>query len=125
MKLYYYLNNILVKGQIYYSILLIDISILFILKKDKELRLYIDYRSLNIVIIKNKYLLSLIIKILDYLYSVKQFLKLDFKDIYYYIYIKYNNEQKIAFYIYYNYFKYFIILFKLANTPIIFQIYIN
>ena len=44
------------------------------------------------VIIKNRYLLLLIIKILDRLYSIKRFLKLNLKNIYYYIYIKYSNK---------------------------------
>ena len=41
--------------------------ILFIKKKDSTLRLYIDYRNLNLVIIKNYYLLSLIDESLNYL----------------------------------------------------------
>ena len=77
------------------------------------------------MIIKNRHPLPLIIKILDCLYGAKWFLKLDLKDVYYCIYIKYSNKQKIVFYIYYNYFKYLIILFRLANAPAIFQIYIN
>ena len=35
------------------------------LKKDSGLRLYIDYRGLNKVLIKNRYLLPLILEILD------------------------------------------------------------
>ena len=41
--------------------------ILFIKKKDSTLRLYIDYRNLNLVIIKNHYLLSLISESLNHL----------------------------------------------------------
>ncbi len=39
--------------------------------------------------------------------------------------IQENNKWKIVFRIYYKYFKYYIILFKLLNTLIIFQVYIK
>jgi hypothetical protein len=42
---------------------LIKYLILFILKKDGGLRLYIDYRKLNEIIIKNGYPLLLIYKL--------------------------------------------------------------
>ncbi len=87
-----YLNNILVKDLIKDLILSIDISILFVLKSNNRLYLYIDYKSLNTIIIKNCYLLFLITKILDYLYKTKYFTILDLKNIYYCICIKYNNK---------------------------------
>ena len=55
---------------------------------DRGLRLYVDYRGLNTITIKNRHLLPLITEILDRLSSTKVFLKLDLKDIYYYIRIK-------------------------------------
>ncbi|OCK90557.1 uncharacterized protein K441DRAFT_731734, partial [Cenococcum geophilum 1.58] len=47
------------------SKLLVGTLILFILKLDRTIRLYIDYYSLNKIIIKNYYLLLLVSKILD------------------------------------------------------------
>ena len=44
---------------------LIKHLILFVLKSDKSLRLYIDYKALNNITIKNSYLLSLILKLQD------------------------------------------------------------
>jgi hypothetical protein len=41
------------------------VLILFILKLDRTIRLYINYRGLNKVIIKNRYLLLLVSKMLD------------------------------------------------------------
>ena len=67
-------------------------SILFIFKKDDELRLYINYKKLNAMIIKNRYLLFLIIKTLNRLCGVKTFIKLNLKNVYYKIRIKKNNE---------------------------------
>ena len=87
MKLRYYLNKALIKGQIKYFKSPIRLPILFILKKDRGLYLYINYYKLNKITIKNRYSLPLISKILDYLNRVKVFIKLNLKDIYYYIYI--------------------------------------
>jgi hypothetical protein len=53
------------KGWIRPSKSLAGILILFILELDKTIRLYIDYRGLNKVIIKNHYLLLLVSEILD------------------------------------------------------------
>ena len=63
--------------------------ILFILKKNKKLRLYVDYRRLNTITIKNRYL---IIEALNRLYDVKIFSKLNLKNIYYRIRIKMSDE---------------------------------
>ena len=53
------------KGQIRPSKLLVGVPILFILKLDRTIRLYIDYYGLNKIIIKNRYLLLLVSKMLD------------------------------------------------------------
>ncbi len=84
------------------------------------LYLYINYKTLNKIIIKNYYLLLLINKILIRLVNIKYLIKLDLKDIYYYLYIRKDNKQKIIFYIRYSYFKYIIIPFKLINIPTLF-----
>ncbi len=53
------------------------------------------------------------------------FIKLNLKNAYHCIRIKKDNEWKITFYIYYNYFKYIIMSFKLINVSATFQVYIN
>ena len=90
--LYLYLQDIIRKYWIRPSISPIIIPILFILKKDKGLRFYINYYRLNKVIIKNRYPFPLINKTLNRLVKAKIFTKLNLKDIYYYIYI-YNNYK--------------------------------
>ncbi|KAF2185720.1 hypothetical protein K469DRAFT_574959, partial [Zopfia rhizophila CBS 207.26] len=47
--------------------------------------LYVNYRSLNKVTKKNYFTLLLISKILDCLVNLIRFIKLNFKDTYYYI----------------------------------------
>ncbi len=99
--------------------------ILFILKLDDLLRLYIDYRALNKVIIKNRHPLPLINKLINRLSDVKIYIKLDLRDIYYRIRIKKEDEWKITFRTRYGFWEYMIIFFGLINVSVIFQVYIN
>ncbi len=59
------LEELLEKGYIQRLISPAGASILFIFKKDKNLRIYVDYRGLNKIIKKNRYPLSLIEKTLN------------------------------------------------------------
>ena len=61
-------------------------------KKNDELRLYIDYYNLNIIIIKNRYTFSLIFETLNHLCESKIFTKLNLKNIYYKLHIKIDDE---------------------------------
>jgi len=51
--------------------------VFFIKKKDGSLWLVQDYWALNSIIVKNKYLLPLISKLVSQLYGAKYFTKLD------------------------------------------------
>ena len=97
----------------------------FVFKKNDELRLCVNYRKFNAIIIKNRYSLFLITEILNRLYEFKCFIKLNFKNVYYRIRIKIDNKWKITFRIRYNHFEYQIIFFELINVSTIFQVYIN
>ena len=55
-----YLNDNLIKGFIRLSKFLVVSLVLFARKLDDDLRLCVDYRALNVIIIKNRYSLSLI-----------------------------------------------------------------
>jgi hypothetical protein len=87
-----YLNKNLKKKYIQYFINPTKIPILFILKKDGSLRLYIDYRNLNKITIKNRYSLSLVRKIQNRFNGTAVYTKLDLKKIYYKIRIKKGDE---------------------------------
>jgi hypothetical protein len=71
--------------------------LLFIGKKDAILRLYINYRELNVVTILNRYLISLIFKILNRLKKAKIFTKINLYNIYYLIKIKEGHKYLTAF----------------------------
>jgi len=89
---------------------------MFVPKKDSSLYLYVDYRRLNIVIIKDRCSLPLISKTLDYLYNVRYFIALDLKDTYNYIRIKDGDEWKTTFRSRYRHFEYLVMPFRLTNT---------
>ena len=57
-------------------------SILFIFKKDERLRLCVNYKDLNVIIIKNHHFLLLITKTLNRLCEIKRFIKLNLKNVY-------------------------------------------
>ena len=62
--------------------------ILFVKKPDGSFWLYVNYRDLNYIIIKNVYFLPLIDESLDWLGSVKSFIRLDWTSIYHRMYIQ-------------------------------------
>ena len=72
--------------------LLVKYSVLFIPKKSGQFRLCIDYRQLNSIIKKDKYLLLLISEIQDKIRNAKIFTKINLKWAYHQIKIKESNE---------------------------------
>ena len=69
-----------------------DAPVLFVLKKNENLHLYVDYKELNVIIIKNQHFLSLIQKTMNRLIEMKKFIKLNIQHVYNMIHIKKNNE---------------------------------
>ena len=66
-----YLDKNLKKNFIRETKMTAEFFILFILKKDKKLKLCINYRKLNVIIIKDKYPLPNIKKLQNYLIETK------------------------------------------------------
>ena len=99
--------------------------ILFIQKKDGSLRLYVDYRGLNNLTIKNCYSLLLISELPDRLGCTKRFTQLDLINAYHRIRIREGDEWKTAFQTQYGYFEYQVMPFGLFNAPASFQGYVN
>ena len=67
-------------------------SMFFVFKKNNNFRFCVDYKKLNALIIKNKCSLSLIDKTLNCLVNAAYFIKFDFKNAYYRIKIRKNDE---------------------------------
>ncbi len=120
-----YLNDVLAKEWIKHFVSSTDASILFIFKKNNNLHLCMNYRDLNKITVKNRHSLPLISETLDRLNKIKQFTKLDLKNVYHCLRIQHEDEWKTTFCTHYDHFKYMIMSFNLINMFIIFQTYIN
>jgi hypothetical protein len=92
-------------------------STLFIEKKDKELRLCVDYRLLNAATIKNKYPLPRINIMFDQLAGAQLFSKIDLHSGYHQIKIHAKDIPKTAFTTRYCLYEYLVISFGLMNAP--------
>ena len=101
-------------------------SVFFVPKKDvNDLRLVVDYRTLNEVTIRDSYPLPLINDMLENLSKGVVFSKLDFRSSYNLIRIKEGNEYKTAFTCKYGHSEYLVMPFGLKNAPAVFQHFIN
>ena len=89
------------------------------------MRIYINYRKLNDITIKNHYLLLNITELQDRLAYAKMFIVLDLRDGYHLIRIKVRDKQKIVFRIRYGHYEYTIMPFRLTNALVTFQTLIN
>jgi hypothetical protein len=98
---------------------------LFVKKKDESLRLCVDYRPLNAVTIKNKYLLPRIDVLFDQLVGAKVFSKIDLGSGYHQIKIRASDILKTAFSTRYGLYEYLVMSFGLTNALVYFMYLMN
>ena len=99
--------------------------ILFVFKKDETLRLCIDYRKLNEIIIKNRYSLPNINELQNQLSKAIFFTKLNLRGVYNLIRMKIEEEWKTTFRTRYEHYEYTIMSFELINASTTCQEMIN
>ena len=92
-------------------------SILFSKKKDKILRLCIDYRQLNRVMIKNRYPLPRINDLFYQLRGARVYYKIDLHTSYHQLRIRETDIPKISFMMRYEHFEFTMMPFGLTNVP--------
>ena len=120
-----YFDNNLAKGFIRLSSFPAAVPIFFVRKLGKGFRLYVNYRSLNAITIKNRYPLSLVKETLNLICGAVIFIKLDVVVAFYNLRMKLSKEYKIAFRLRLGLYEFLVMLFGLANAPSSFQAFIN
>ncbi|GBG61569.1 hypothetical protein CBR_g22366 [Chara braunii] len=115
------LDDLLEKGWIRPSSSPYGAPILFVRKKNKDLRLCIDYCKLNTQTVKNVGPLPRIDDLLERLGGAKFFSKLDLKSGYHQLEIRQEDRYKTAFKTRYGHFEWLVMPFGLTNAPATFQ----
>jgi hypothetical protein len=98
---------------------------LLVKKKDQSLRLWVDYRPLNAIIVNNKYLFPHIDILFDKLASIEVFYKVDLHSGYHQIKIRPEDVPKTAFSTRYGLYEYLVMSFGLTNAPAYFMYLMN
>ena len=100
------IQELLDKGFIRPSTSLWGALVLFAKKKDKTLRLGIDYRQLNRVTIKNQYPLSKIDDLFDQLRGARVYSKIDLRTSYHQLRVREEDIPKTTFRMWYGHFEF-------------------
>ena len=119
------LKELLEKGFIQPSVSPWGAPVLFVKKKDGTLRLCIDYRQLNKLKIKNKYLLPRIDDLFDQLKCASIFFKIDLRSGYHQLRIKDVDVNKTTFRMRYGHYEFLVMSFGLTNAPAAFMDLMN
>jgi len=124
-KIKKYLIEHLNKEFIFFSFASYISLILFIKKKDDSLRFCINYRKLNALIKRNRYSLSLIDETLAHIQESKYLIRLNIIVAFNKLHMHSDNEDLTIFIIFFDSYKYHVMLFKLINESTFYQHYMN
>ena len=101
------------------------LSILFAIKFNEQLCLCVNYRRLNQITKRNRYLISFIENFLTKMQNCKYFIKLNIIFVFNKLRINENNEKLIIFVIFLKSYKYKILFFEFTNDLTNWQHYMN
>jgi len=117
------LEELLEKQLIRPSVSLWGAPVLLVKKKDGSIKLCVDYRQLNKVMIKNRYPLPRIDDLMDQLVGAEVFNKIDLRSGYHQIRVKAEDISKTAFRT--RHYEYSVMPFGVTNAPCVFMEYMN
>ena len=115
------IHDLLDKGFIKPSVLAWGAPVLFVKKNDGTIRMCINYRQINQMTIKNKYLLLRIDQLFDQLKGAAYFLKIDLQSRHHQIRVRDQDVQKTAFRTRYGHYEFLVMSFDLTNAPTVFM----
>ncbi|GJW01999.1 putative reverse transcriptase domain-containing protein [Tanacetum coccineum] len=95
--------------------------ILFVKKKDRSFWMCIDYRELNKLMVKNRYLLPRIDDLFDQLQGSSVYSKIDLKSGYHQLRVREEYIPKTAFRTRYGHYEFQVMPFGLTNAPVVFM----
>ena len=99
--------------------------VLFLKKKDRSVRMCIDYRQLNKVTIKNKYPLPQIDDLFDQLQGASYLSNIDLRSGYYQLRVRGEDIPKMEFRTRYGYYEFLVMSFDLTNATTTFMDLMN
>jgi hypothetical protein len=115
-----YIDEYMKKNFIIEFVSFAKIFILFVKKTNDKLRLCVNYKELNEIIIKNSHSLFFINENLNRLFKARIFIKLNVKDVFHRIRIQKEDEWKTIFTCRFDHYQYRVMFFELANSSITF-----